>query len=70
MTEEIAVEETRMKTHTSAMGSAYCICRNRVRCNPGQFLRISTPDTKSGIEELEKMMFSQMEKENTCSLAM
>lgn len=63
--EEVAMEETRMKTHTSAC----CICRSKDRYNPGQVLRIYIPVTKSGIEELENMMFSEMEKENTCSLA-
>lgn len=28
-----------------------------------------TPDTKLGLEELEKITYSEMEKENTCSLA-
>lgn len=64
------MEETRMKTHTSAMWSTCCICRSKNRFNPGQVLRIYIPVTKSGIEELENMMFSEMEKENTCSLAM
>jgi len=62
--EDVAVEETRVKTHTSALWSTCCICRTRDRCNSVHVLRLCIPDTKPGIQELEKTMFSEMGEKN------